>query len=419
MTWRVFWFLIKLGVVGALAAYFTIEPGRVTIDWLGFEVVMPVGIMALALFIAFFIVAYWERIRMAVFKFPSRWRAQRQAIREMKGYRALTLGMVAVAAGDAHESRRQSRRAKDLLTEAPLTKLLQAQTARLSGDEQAATKYFEDMRGDPEVAFLGIRGLMTQALKAGDSGRAMELAEEARRLRPTAKWVLLELLDLQMEAGRWKRALATLDDAERSGAMKAEEADPIRSQLAVKQANRLAEGGEKSPALKLAQSAMKADPDNTEAITLTAGLLKEAGKLRKAEKMVEDAWKALPDPALARVYRTLVEDGTTELAQVKRFEKLLSLAPESPESHIALADVSLDAALWGEARTHLAKATDILDDPPPARLCRLWARLEESEHNNLTASHAWLLRATEQEAGEASDNTVPALPAHRDETMPV
>lgn len=419
MTWRVFWFLIKLGVVGALAAYFTIEPGRITIDWLGFEIVMPVGILALILFIAFFIVAYWERIRIAVFKFPSRWRAQRHAIREMKGYRALTLGMVAVAAGDAHESRRQSRRAKDLLTEAPLTKLLQAQTARLSGDEQAATKYFEDMRGDPEVAFLGLRGLMTQALRAGESERALELAEEARRLRPTAKWVLIELLDLQMEAGRWKRALATLDDAERSGAISAEEADPIRSRLAVKQAGRLSDGGEKTPALKLAQSAMRADPDNTEAITLTAGLLKDAGKLRKAEKMVEDAWKALPDPSLAETYRDLAEKDATELTQVKRFEKLLSLAPNSAESHIALADASLEAQLWGEARTHLAKATEILGDPPPARLCRLWARLEEAEHNDLTASHAWLMRATEQEEGHNDSPIAPLSPALRDETMPV
>jgi len=83
---------------------------------------------------------------------------------------------------------------------------------------------------------------------------------------------------------------------------------------------------------------------------------------------------------------------------VKRFETLLSLSPDAAESHIALADAALDANLWGEARTHLAKATDILGDPVPPVLCRLWARLEEAEHGDLTAAHRWLKKASESEA---------------------
>ena len=162
MTWRVFFFLTKIGVLGALAVFFATDPGRVSFYWQGWAIDMPVGVFALIVLLLVLLLVYAERIRQTVFRFPGRWRAHRKAIREMKGYRALTLGMVAVAAGDAIEAKRQSRRSTDLLTQAPLTKLLQAQSAQLNGDNQAATKYFEDMRDNPEVSFLGIRGLMTQ-----------------------------------------------------------------------------------------------------------------------------------------------------------------------------------------------------------------------------------------------------------------
>ena len=98
MTWRVLFFLLKIGVIGALAVFFALEPGRVSIDWQGWAIDMPVGIFALVLILAVLLFVYAERIRQILFRFPGRWRAHRTAIREMKGYRSLTLGMVAVAA---------------------------------------------------------------------------------------------------------------------------------------------------------------------------------------------------------------------------------------------------------------------------------------------------------------------------------
>jgi HemY protein len=418
MTWRVFFFLIKMGIIGALAVFFAVDPGRVSLDWQGWAIDMPVGIFLLIVLLVILLLVYAERIRQTIFRFPGRWRAHRKAIREMKGYRALTLGMVAVAAGDVTEAKRQSRRSTDLLTQVPLTKLLQAQSAQLNGDDQAATKYFEDMRGDPEVSFLGIRGLMTQALRDGDSERALALAEEARKLRPSAQWVLLELLELQMEAGSWNRALATLEDAEKTGALSSDDAKPLRARLSLRQATRLKEAGQTGEALKIAKKAMKADPDSDAAVVLTADLMQQNNDTKKAEKLIESAWKNHPTQGLADAYRSLAASDATPLAKVKRFETLLSLSPDAAESHIALADAALDASLWGEARTHLAKATDILGEPVPPVLCRLWARLEEAEHGDLTAAHRWLKRASEAEAKEKVEPDL-KLPARLSETSPV
>ena len=46
---------------------------------------------------------------------------------------------------------------------------LAAQAAQLNGDELAARKYFTAMLDRPETRFLGLRGLLTQALKTGDA----------------------------------------------------------------------------------------------------------------------------------------------------------------------------------------------------------------------------------------------------------
>lgn len=425
MTWRVFWFLIRLGALGTLAVFFSSEPGRVSIDWRGWAIDMPVGVAVLAVFLLALLLLCGERTRQTLFRFPGRWRAHRKAIREMKGYRALTLGMVAVAAGDRDAARRQARRARDLLSEAPLTMLLQAQSAQLNGDDKAACAYFEIMRGDPEVAFLGLRGLIAQTLQTGDKARALDLAEEARRLRPTARWVLLELLDLQIGAGKWGRALTTLDEAERTGALSAEDAQPIRVRLAVRRAHALSDEGKTEEALKLAQTAARADPDNTDATALSAELLHRIGKTRKAEKLIEEAWSRKTTPRLAGIYGAMAPDGASALDNVKRFERLLAWAPDAAESHIALARAALDAALWGEARTHLAKATDALGDPPP-RLCRLWARLEEVERGDLIKAHAWLVRAADGATAAGADDSPddpPPMPAptlaRRDGILPV
>ena len=49
-----------------------------------------------------------------------------------RGYKALSQGMVAVAAGDAGEAARLARRADGLLNDPPLTLLLSAQAAHSS-----------------------------------------------------------------------------------------------------------------------------------------------------------------------------------------------------------------------------------------------------------------------------------------------
>ncbi len=131
--------------------------------------------------------------------------------RRRQGYRALTHGLAAVAAGDADEAQKQARKAEKLLSEPPLTLLLSAQAAQLAGDREGAKRAFSTMLEDEQTAFLGLRGLIAQALRDGDPQQALALAERAFKLRPDTEWVVHSLFDMQAAVGQWRAAQETLD----------------------------------------------------------------------------------------------------------------------------------------------------------------------------------------------------------------
>jgi len=383
--------IVALAVVVAAAIWFSDRPGNVSIEWQGWLIEMSVGRFVLAAAIvlaaALIVIGFFRVIGRA----PGRIRESMRSSRRERGYRALTQGMVAVAAGDPDEANRQARRADVLLNEPPLTMLLSAQAAQLNGDEEAANRYFGAMLERPETAFLGVRGLLMQAQKNNDPRGALEYAEKAYRLQPKTPWVLNTMFDLQVAEGRWRAALSTLEEAVKRHAVTAEAARDRRAAVLLGCSSEAETGGDLNEALKFARRANTLAPAFLPAVLRTAELMIRAGKTRRATRMIQDAWSRTPHPDLARLYGDIDKAGGDALKRVKRFERLLSFNPGHRESHVALAEAALAAELWGEARNHLEKAAG---EDPPARICRMMAELEEREGKNPDAVRAWLLRAS-------------------------
>ncbi|WP_420547028.1 heme biosynthesis protein HemY [Curvivirga sp.] len=393
----------KIAILAAIGYWLAEQPGHISIELAGWRVDASIGIMALALLILvvalYFVVSLYRAIRKA----PKQFQENRALSRREKGYRALTQGLVAVAAGDKLEAQRQSRKANTLLNDPPLTMLLSAQSAQLNGDEKAAEKFFEAMLDHPQAAFLGVRGLMMQAAKEGDQDKALELAQKAHDLRPDTPWVLTELLELQDDAKDWDGALKTVEEAIKAKALPLEEGKKRKAEILMQKARIARDEGNEDIALNLVKRSVRVDPSLAPAVTLYARLLLANGKLRKAEKLIEDAWKLKPNAALAYTYKDL-NTSVNELEQVKRFEKLTQSNQDHAESHFAMARIALDAALWGEARKQTAPLIDKASQEnktPSPRLCRLMAELEEKEHHDMAKAHHWLeLASTDNEEVE-------------------
>jgi len=198
---RTLWFALKVAVLIALAYWLAERPGEVSVTWLGYRIDTSVGILllALAVLIAVASISYyiWRSLRRA----PKSMGQGIQNSRRKRGYKALTQGMVAVAAGEADEAARHAKRADSLLDEPPLTMLLSAQAAQLNGDEAAAKRYFNAMLEKPETRFLGLRGLFMQAQREGDHQRALGCVRQAHALRPKTPWVVTDLFELSQRPG--------------------------------------------------------------------------------------------------------------------------------------------------------------------------------------------------------------------------
>jgi HemY protein len=411
--------LIVVAALAAAAVFLTDNPGHVEILWQGWQVDTSIGVLVAAAALAALAVALALWLLARLLGSPRALLRRRRERRRRAGYEALTRGMVAVAAGDPHEARRYARRAEALLAEPPLTLLLSAQAAQIGGDEFGAKKFFTAMLDRPETEFLGLRGLLNQALRDGDRETARRLAGRAVALRPDAAWAALGLLDLEARDGRWEAARAALERAVKRRFLTPELARHHRGVILYELSLAAAAQGDRQRALALAGETQSLTPDLATPAAHYARLLVSEGRPGRAARAIERAWQTAPHPELARAYGEISSD-ETPLARLARYERLAAQHSSARESHAALAEAALSAQLWGEARRHLERA--LAADPPPfaampansrpapslmpapagrgdlfsraiPRLCLMMARVEEAEHGDPAAAHEWLDRA--------------------------
>ena len=387
---RVFLSLIAFGAVAAVAAWLTETPGTVTLAWRDWRVDTSVAMLALFVVLLFLSGAGIYRLWRLFLRAPGAMMETRAARRRENGYLALTRGMVAVAAGDAAEARRQARKASEVLGRPPGALLIGAQAAQMEGRPDMARKFYDAMLETRETELLGIRGLLTLAEQAGDDAAAMELAKKARELNPRAPWALTRLFQLQIKDRRWEDAETTLRDAMAADAVSAAEGRPRDAALLVQLSLMAERAGNRRLALERARKAQKASPTFLPATLQLVTLLHADGKNRAARKAAELAWQAETHPDLARLYLQ-VDGGTDPASRLKAAEALGALAPKARETHLIMARTSLDARLWGQARKHLEAA----GGDPDAAFCRLFAELEQAENGDVALARDWLSRASE------------------------
>ncbi|BBK45202.1 heme biosynthesis protein HemY [Allostella vacuolata] len=394
---RLLLFVALAALVVAGAVWVADRPGQISIVWQGWRLDTSVAILLILTAALALLFALGLRFLGWLVRIPRRWRRWARERRRRRGYQALTVGMVAVAAGDPEEARRQARRADVLLDEPPLTMLLSAQAAQLNGDEAAARRYFTAMLDRRETEFLGLRGLLMQATRTGDSAAALELARRARRLRPDTPWVLTTLFELEARAGHWREAEATLAEAQRRSILPVAEARHRRAAVLLEQARAAEVDGRSRDASDLAARAHDEDRAFVPATVAYVRLLGAAGRTRKAERVAEKAWSLAPHPDLAAAYAALAPEGDP-VGAAQRMERLAGALPGHIESRMVQATAALRAGLWGEARQKLEA---VVAERPTARAYGLLAEVEEGENADPAAAQRWLRLAAEAPASEA------------------
>jgi HemY protein len=357
--------LIVCGVILAVAWLVASLPGRLAIDAGPYTVETSDSIALIALLLLFIVLYGLIRLVMLVLFVPragSLWRGGR---RRRAGDEAVTRALVALAAGEKADARREAQRARSLLGDTPQTLLLTAEAGRLAGRDDEAATALHALAARKDAAFLGLRGLLANAITRQNWTEAAALARQAEAAHPGAAWLRQERAQLAIRAGEWAEAFAL------SGP------DGPKAALAVGAAEALTNPDR---AERLARQALKIDPSFTPAVLALASRLRARGREKQAQVVLAEGWKRAPHPEIAALALAPLTD---KLARAQAAQQLTAGQPDHPETHLLLARTALDAGVLGEARRHLEAARKAGLDQRRVWLAQ--AELEEEDRGDTEA----------------------------------
>jgi HemY protein len=382
---RVILFLLASAVLAAGFVWVADRPGDVVITWMGYHIETSVMVAALGLAaLMFVLVLLWTVVRF-ILRSPEQVSLFFRHRRAMKGYLAISRGLIAIGAGDLRGARRCADDAARLSPGDPLALLLTAQSAQMAGDRSGAERAFREMTRREDTKLLGLRGLYIEAQRRDDAQAVRLAVEEAAKASPAPAWAGQAALDYRCAAADWAGALEALDHMKST----LEKADYRRKRAVLLTARALAlEEIERDAARAPVLEAVKLAPDLVPAAALAGRRLAEAGEQRKARKILERAWTLNPHPDIAEAYANL-RLGDSARERLTRMQKLAGMLPGQLEGALAVARAALDAREFAVARAALT----LYQSAPTRRVATLMAEIEESEHGDQGRVREWMGRA--------------------------
>jgi HemY protein len=381
-------FLLGIAIAAAGVHWLADRPGTIVLEWQGLIAETSV-LSALVLLAAGMgaIVAAWSLLR-RLWSSPAALGRVWHRRRQKRGFDALASGIIAVGAGDRSLASRFASQARKALPNEPLTHLLRAQTAQLTGDKATARRIFEAMLASPDTEQLGLRGLFLEAQQGGESAAARQFAERAVALNPKLAWPVEALFELQCRAADWAAALDTLAIAERQRLVAKLVANRRRAVLLTAQAQ-AAEDPAAPKALQLALEAHRLAPDLVPAAAIAGRILAAQGNTPRAARVLLKTWRLAPHPELAAAY-SHVRPGDSPRDRLNRMRQLGRFVPNDTEAPVAVAIAAIDAREWEEARRALEP---IAERRLTQRVCTLMARIEAEQYGDAGRVREWLARA--------------------------
>lgn len=383
--------LIYFVVLGAAAfglAWLADQPGSMVLTLGGYRV--EVGLLAAGVALLTLIavcIVIWGILR-GLLRLPSVVGLLFSNRRRDKGYQALSRGMIAVGSGDRITAKKAAKDANKLLSDEPMTLLLQAQAAQLAGEHKDAQAIFAKMAQDKNMRLLGLRGLYLEAQRLGEDEAALHYVAKATKAAPSLPWATEAVFDFQCANGQWDAALATLQRNTDFKLVDKKQARRLRAVLLTAQAQEQEETN-KTEARRLATEAHRLANELVPAAVIASRLAAHDGDVRKAGKIAETTWKLNPHPDLADVYMH-ARTGDKAAERLKRANLLASRKPDAIDGKLAIAEAAIEAKEWETAREQLA---GVLQETPSVRACLLMAELEEGEHGDRGRVREWLARA--------------------------
>jgi len=382
---RIVLFLIVVGALAVAITWLADRPGDVVVTWQGLRIETSLMVLGATVLATMIVLALLFSLLRTILRSPAMLARFHRHRRGLRAYQAISNGLIAIGSGDVAAAQKHSAAVNRLAPNEPLALLLNAQSAQLAGDRDAAERTFRAMASRADTKPLGLHGLFVEARRRNDAAGARVYAEEAARTTPSLAWANRAVLEALCKDGDWAAALLLLERNLHS--MERTVYRRLRAVLLTARAHAL-EDTDRGSAKDFAMEARKLAPTLVPAATLAGRLLAEGGQIRKAMRVIDRTWRANPHPELAQAYAEL-RSGESAREKLKRIEALAKKVPGHVEGALATARAALAAQEFAKAREALKPYLAT----PTKRIALLMAELERAERNDVGRAREWLARA--------------------------
>ena len=373
MMFRAILFVIFALFVAFAASWLAVQEGVTEIRWLGYRAEIDSSLLVVAITLLCIGTVLLDRLVRAIIRWPRLFSTGWQARRRAKGETALSLGFVALAAGDNRAANKQARRAEKLLDKGILTDLLVAQSSYASGDSKAASRYFKKLAASQETAYFGQLGLMRlhqqdapNASNARVSKEAFQAAKKAFALDASSAEAAQVILKKALADRHWETAKDCLKVyLNHSGGQSDQEvrrARAVYAKLCVQQAQELVEDTDNQaqimdnavhqPAIAYCEDALRHCPDFVPAFVLLVNLLRQKGDKRAAAKVAAKAFGLAPHEDSLQLVRDTKQDNDGQFISAAMRLAAKSQAPD--DGYLAVAQFAISAGIWASASQALS-----------------------------------------------------------------
>lgn len=386
-----FWVIIL--ILGAFGI--NLFPGKVNINWLGYDIDMDVTIFV-ALVLGFLsILLILLSMTKWVLNIPQTLWQYRQKRKLQKADRMSLEGLEALAAGELKEASELSATSLKL-KDSPLALVVAAQTAYAKllegqGDFQQTSTLFTQLYTNEATKFLGLRGLILLAQYQKNDLHLLPLLEETYRLRPQSPWVLQQLLQYDLAHNRLEKAGSLLDQMQILKAIPASEATQLKATIAWRQAQQFLEAEEFDDFYDAVTKTLNLNPGLMNATVALARYYAESNREAKALKTVRQGFAANPSVRYTQIFEELSK-AYTSIEALRFVIKATDMHPSHPQTFLLRATFAIKAQVWGEARQYLDQFKEQL--PINRSYCLLMESLEAGQNPGQPhLAQAWRERA--------------------------
>ena len=395
MIIRLIWWSLKIISICIIVAFIANQEGNSQIVWVGWKMEIPTSILFGSFLLLIIIILWLHNLWKLIINLPTNISKLVKENRQKTGYNALAYGLAASSAGDIESTQKYAAQAQRLLDNKDLTEMLSAHAAHLSGDKNAAFKYFNNLANRSSTKFHGQLGLMRLAIENNDHDEALIRARAANSIQPRNPKLNSLLVMMEAKKEHFEEAIEVLQKGRRIGSIEEEKAQNLAAALHTKIGMKKLEENQLSEAEKSFALALREKTDFIPAVISLSKIFIGKDNQRKALSLLSKVWKIKPHPEIAQTLKLIWKN---ERASVN-IANLINLTEDNANSQarLIIADEAISAGLKGEANDQLSK---ISTEQHNKTYHQLMSKLAD-QSNDKTKSNQELEKALEANPSQA------------------